>query len=275
MTATRVDAHQHFWDPSRRTYPWMTYQLDSIRARFAPEDLEPLLEKASISRTVLVQTVSSVRETGEFLATSAKHEFIAGVVGWVDLADRNVPRTITQLQRGPAGSRLVGIRHQVEDEADSDWLLQPDVQRGIAAVGHAGLAFDLLVRTRQLAAATETVRHNPEVQFVLDHCAKPHIGTPDRPWKDAMSRLAELPNVACKISGLVTEADWTSWTAEQIAPYIELVVDWFGRERCMFGSDWPVCLLAASYEQVVDVVRQVVGDDEDVFGGVAERVYGL
>jgi L-fuconolactonase len=253
----------------------MTYQLDAIREAFGPDDLQPLIEAASISRTVLVQTVASVRETGEFLTLASRHDFIAGVVGWVDLGDRNVARTIGQLQTGPAGNRLVAIRHQVEDEANPEWLLQPEVQRGIAAVGHAGLAYDLLVRTRQLPAAIETARRNPEVQFVLDHCAKPRIDRPDRPWKDAVSRLAEMPNVACKISGLVTEADWTAWTAEQIAPYIELVVEWFGRERCMFGSDWPVCLLAASYAQVVDVVRQVVGDDEDVFGRTAERVYGL
>lgn len=253
----------------------MTYQLDAIRERFGPEDLQPLIDAAGISRTVIVQTVSSVRETGEFLSLASKHDFIAGVVGWVDLTDRNAARTIGQLQTGPAGNRLVGIRHQVEDEVDPEWLLQQDVQRGIAAVGHAGLAFDLLVRTRQLPAAIETVRRNPEVQFVLDHCAKPHIEVPDRPWKDAMARLAELPNVACKISGLVTEADWTTWSAEQIAPYIELVLDWFSRERCMFGSDWPVCLLAASYQQVVNLVRLVAGDDEEVFGKTAERVYGL
>ena len=253
----------------------MTYQLDAIREPFGPGDLLPVMAEAGISRTVLVQTVSSVRETGEFLSVASQHDFIAGVIGWVDLTDRNVARTIGQLQGGPAGNRLVGIRHQVEDEADPEWLLQPDVQRGIAAVGHAGLAYDLLVRLRQLPAATETVRRNPDVQFVLDHCAKPHIGTPERPWKDAMAHLAELPNVACKISGLVTEADWSSWTAEQIAPYIELVIQWFGRERCMFGSDWPVCLLAASYHQVVELVRDVAGDDDDVFGKTAERVYGL
>ncbi len=273
----RVDSHQHFWDPSRRTYPWMGYQLDPVRRPFGPEDLWPELQRASIDRCIVVQTVSSVRETGEFLSTAGGHDFIAGVVGWVDLMDRSAPRTISQLKQGPGGDRLVGIRHQVEDEGDPEWLLQPDVERGLAAVGEAGLAFDLLVRLRQLPAATEAVRRNPQLQFVLDHCGKPAIGAgaPPRPWMDAVARLAELPNVACKISGLVTEADWSAWTPEQIAPYIEMTVDWFGRERCMFGSDWPVCLLAASYDQVVDVVRAVVGDDEEIFGGVAERVYGL
>jgi L-fuconolactonase len=255
----------------------MGYQLDPIRKAFGPAELEPELHRASIDRTILVQTVSSVRETGEFLSIAATADFVAGVVGWVDLSDRSAARTIAQLKAGPGGDRLVGIRHQVEDEGDPDWLLQPDVQSGLAAVGEAGLTFDLLVRVRQLPAATEAVRRNPQVQFVLDHCAKPTVGSgpPPRPWVDAVSRLAELPNVACKISGLVTEADWSSWTPEQLAPYIEMVVEWFGRERCMFGSDWPVCLLAASYRQVVEIVQAVTGDDADVFGAVATRVYRL
>src|SRR5258706_10322993 len=273
----RIDSHQHFWDPARRTYPWMGYELDAVRRRFGPEDLEPLLQQASIDRTIVVQTVSSVRETGEFLSTAETHVFIAGVVGWIDLTDRTAARTIAQLKAGPGGDRLVGIRHQLEDEADEEWLLRPDVDSGLSAVEDARLVYDLLVRKRELGAATEAVRRHPRMQFVLDHCAKPPVmrSGPDRPWQDAMSRLAELPNVACKISGLVTEAEVTGWSAEEIAPYIELTLTWFGRERCMFGSDWPVCLLAASYEQVVGVVSAVVGDDAEVFGGVAAKVYRL
>jgi L-fuconolactonase len=255
----------------------MGEELDPIRRRFAPEDLEPLLAAAAIDRTILVQTVSGVSETREFLAAAAMHDFIGGVVGWVDLMDRRVGDTIEDLKAAPGGQRLVGIRHQVHDEADAEWLLRDDVQRGIAAVGGAGLAYDLLVRTRELPAAVETARGHPEIRFVLDHAAKPRVasGARDRDWEGAMAPLAELPNVTCKLSGLVTEADWKGWTPEQLRPYIEGVVEWFGRERCMFGSDWPVCLLAASYQQVVDLVRSVVGDDEDVFGGVAARVYRL
>jgi L-fuconolactonase len=273
----RVDAHHHLWDPARRTYPWMGDELDPIRRRFSPEDLQPLLGAAAIDRTVLVQTVSGVSETREFLAVAAEHEFIGGVVGWVDLMDRRVTEMLADLKTAPGGHRLVGIRHQVHDEADSEWLLREDVQRGIAAVGGAGLAYDLLVRARELPAAVETARGHPDMRFVLDHAAKPRIasGTRDRDWEDAMAPLAELPNVTCKISGLVTEADWKRWSPEQLRPYIERVVEWFGRERCMFGSDWPVCLLAASYQQVVDLVRSVVGDDQYVFGDVAARVYRL
>src|SRR5256885_2890851 len=151
----RIDAHQHFWDPSRRTYPWMGYQLDAIRMRFGPEDLQPLLQQASIDRSIVVQTVSSVRETGEFLSTAANHEFIAGVVGWIDLTDSSAARTIVQLKAGPGGDRLVGIRHQLEDEADEEWILRPDVDRGLSAVEDAGLVYDLLVHRRGLGAATE------------------------------------------------------------------------------------------------------------------------
>ncbi len=251
--------------------------LDPIRRRFAPEDLQPLLEAAAIDRTVLVQTVAGVSETREFLAVAAEHNFVGGVVGWIDLMDRRVVDMLDDLKAAPGGQRLVGIRHQVHDEADAEWLLRNDVQRGIAAVGDAGLAYDLLVRTRELRAAVETARAHPDMRFVLDHAAKPRIasGARDRDWEDAISPLAELPNVTCKLSGLVTEADWKGWRQGHLRPYIERVVEWFGSERCMFGSDWPVCLLAASYQQVVDLVASVVGDDQNVFGDVASRVYGL
>jgi L-fuconolactonase len=255
----------------------MGEQLDPIRRRFAPEDLQPLLEAAAFDRTVLVQTVSSLGETREFLAEAAAHDFIGGVVGWVDLMDRRAGEMIEDLKAAPGGQKLVGIRHQVHDEADAEWLLREDVQHGIAAAGEAGLAFDLLVRTRELPAAIETARRHPDMRFVLDHAAKPRIGSGarDYEWEDAMPPLADLPNVTCKLSGLVTEADWKGWTPDQLRPYIERVLEWFGRERCMFGSDWPVCLLAASYERVVDAVAAVVGDDENVFGAVAEKVYRL
>jgi len=273
----RVDAHHHFWDPARRTYPWMSDELDFIRRRFGPAELEPLIKAAAIDRTVLVQTVAGVSETREFLATAAEHDFIGGVVGWIDLMDRRAASLIEDLKAAPGGRKLVGVRHQVQDEADDAWLLRADVQRGIAAVGAAGLVYDLLVRARELPAAVETARRHPEMRFVLDHAAKPRIaaGARDRDWENAMAPLAELPNVTCKLSGLVTEASWKDWTPDQLRPYIELVLEWFGRERCMFGSDWPVCLMASSYQRVVDMVGSVVGGSEDVFGAVAARVYGL
>ena len=272
-----VDAHHHFWDPGRRDYPWMGDELSAIRRPFAPDDLRPQLVQNKVDRTVLVQTVSSLEETREFLHTASRTDFIAGVVGWVDLTDPAVVDTIASLRGGSGGDRLVGIRHQVHDEPDAAWLLREDAQRGIAAVGAAGLVYDLLVRTRELPAALLTVREHPEMRFVIDHAAKPRIvdGAWDNEWEQALAPLADEPNVACKLSGLVTEADWKSWTGEQLRPYVERVLGWFGAGRCMFGSDWPVCLLAANYAEVLATMRQIVGDEYDIFGGTATRVYRI
>ena len=248
-------------------------ELAAIRRPFGPGDLRPLLEDNGVDRTIVVQTISSLDETREFLDTAAANDFVAGVVGWVDMTSPSVAEALASV----AGNLLVGIRHQVHDEPDARWLLRDDVQRGIRAVGEARLVYDLLVRTRELPAALETVRRNPGVSFVIDHAAKPHIarGSWDGEWEERLAPFSDEPNVACKLSGLVTEADWRSWTPEQIEPYVRRVVGWFGPERCMFGSDWPVCLLAASYAQVIDAMRQVTGRDEAIFGGTAQRVYGL
>lgn len=269
-----VDAHHHFWDTTRRDYPWMAGDdLAPIRRPFGPEELRPLLEANGVDRTVLVQTVSSVEETREFLETAAGVDFIGGVVGWVDLTAPDVAKTIASL----AGELLVGVRHQVHDEPDPRWLLLDDVQRGVAAVGEAGLVYDLLVRTRELPAALETVRRHPDVSFVIDHAAKPRIaaGSWDSEWEHHLARFSDQPKVTCKLSGLVTEAAWKSWTVEDLEPYVRRVLGWFGADRCMFGSDWPVCLLAAGYDQVFDAIRQIVGRDDEVFGETARRVYGL
>ena len=272
-----VDAHHHLWDPAHREYPWMGDELAAVRRRFDASDLKPLLDANGIDRTVLVQTISTLAETREFLQNAAENEFIAGVVGWVDLTDRAVDKTIAGLKRSEGGSFLVGIRHQVHDESDPRWLLRDDVQRGIAAVGDAGLVYDVLVRTRELPAALETVKRHSPIRFVIDHSAKPRIaaGPRDAAWEAALAPLSDLANVTCKVSGLFTEADWKSWTVEQVEPYVRRVIDWFGADRCMFGSDWPVSLLAASYEQVVTTTRQLVSDDEQIMGGTAARVYGL
>jgi len=268
-----IDAHHHLWDPARRAYPWLGDELAEIRRRFGPEDLRPLLQDNGVDGTILVQTVSSLDETQEFLDTAAATDYIDGVVGWVDLTSPIVADTIASL----VGDLLVGIRHQVHDEPDPTWLLRDDVRRGIAAVGEAGLVYDLLVRTRELPAALETVRRHRDMSFVVDHAAKPRIrgGSWDKDWERGLAPFSDEPNVSCKLSGLVTEADWKSWRPEQLEPYINRVVEWFGSDRCMFGSDWPVCLLAASYAQVLDVVQQAVGLDDAIFGETARRVYGL
>ena len=268
-----VDAHHHFWDPTRRDYPWMGDELTAIRRPFGPNDLRPLIADNGVDRTILVQTISSVDETREFLDIAAANDFVDGVVGWVDLTSPELVGTLASL----VSDLLVGIRHQVHDEPDPRWLLRDDVQRGIAAVGEAGLVYDLLVRTRELPAALETVRRNRDVSFVIDHAAKPRIakGSWDAEWERALAPFSDEPNVACKLSGLVTEADWRSWKPEQLEPYVRRVVGWFGSRRCMFGSDWPVCLLAASYDRVIDTMQQIVGLDEWIFGLTARRVYSL
>jgi L-fuconolactonase len=272
-----IDAHHHFWDPSHRDYPWMGDDLAAIRRRFGPEQLAPLLAASGVDRTVLVQTVSSLDETREFLAAAAANDFIAGVVGWVDLTDPSVGATLAELRAGDGGAFLVGIRHQVHDERDPVWLLRDDVRRGIQHVGEAGLVYDLLVKTRELPAAVELAISFPDLRFVLDHSAKPRIaaGPRDPEWERAMAPLAKCKNVYCKLSGLVTEAGWTTWTPEALEPYVVRVLDWFGPERCMFGSDWPVCLLASDYARVVSTTRAIVGESDDVFGATATRVYRL
>jgi L-fuconolactonase len=281
MAAATVDAHHHFWDPAHRDYPWMTDELAAIRRPFGPEDLAPLVERAGIDRTILVQTISSLDETREFLATAAANDFIAGVVGWVDLTDAAVGDTLAELAAGEGGSRLVGIRHQVHDEPDPAWLLRVDVGGGIAAVGAAGLVYDLLVRTRELPVALEVARAHPDVSFVIDHLAKPQIRSGEiEPWLSLLRPFGEFDNVACKVSGLVTEADWQDWRVDDLRPYVDGAIEIFGPDRLMFGSDWPVCLLAATYEEVLEAARSMTAnlsaDDRDqLFGGTAARIYSL
>jgi L-fuconolactonase len=276
-----VDAHHHFWDPGRADYPWLTDELAAIRRAFGPADLAPLLAAAGVDWSIVVQTRSSLAETEELLAAAAATPFIQGVVGWVDLRAPDVADTIARLRAGPGGTRLVGIRHQVQDEADAAWLLRDDVRRGIAAVGQAGLAYDLLIRAREMDAALDTVRALPEVRFIIDHLAKPPIkdGLVE-PWASRIRPFGHAPNVWSKVSGLMTEADWDDWTPADLAPFVDVALETFGPGRLMAGSDWPVCLLAGSYRDVLDATRKLVADlnrDERaaVFGGTAVTVYGL
>lgn len=276
-----VDAHHHFWDPATADYPWLTDELATIRRAFGPADLAPELDAAGVEGTVLVQTRSSVDETVEFLATAAATPFVRGVVGWVDLTDPGVGDVLARLRAAPGGERLVGIRHQAHDEPDPDWLVREHVVRGVAVVGGAGLAYDLLVRERELPAALALARRLPDVRFVVDHLAKPRIASGElEPWATRLAEFRELDHVACKVSGMVTEADWSSWIRRDLQPYVDRVLDVFGPDRLLFGSDWPVCLLAGGYADVVGAARATLGelgerDREKVFGGTAEAVYRL
>jgi L-fucono-1,5-lactonase len=276
----RIDAHHHFWDPARYSYPWMAgAAMGPVRRAFTPDDLRGPLGEERIDGTVLVQTLSSQQETREFLRLAAGTGFVHGVVGWVDLTSPSVADDLDALLGGPDGRWLVGLRHQVHDEPDPDWLLRADVRRGLAAVQARGLAYDLLVRARELSAAVETVREFPGLQFVLDHIAKPCIADGrDDPWTQRMPALAAQPNVAVKLSGMVTEADWATWSARDLRPFVSRVAEWFGVPRLMFGSDWPVCLLAGSYHAVlaglIDALPPMSPAELDqVLGINALRVY--
>jgi L-fuconolactonase len=277
-----VDAHHHVWDLSVRDQDWITGpELRSLRRDFGVSDLAPQARAAGVDRTVLVQTITVPEETPEFLALAEQGELIAGVVGWTDLTRPDVADELARLRGLPGGRHLKGIRHQVQGEPDPEWLLRPDVRDGLAAVAEAGLVYDLVVLPHQLPACVPAAAGHPELTFVLDHLGKPPIATGAlQPWATAVRGLAALPNTVCKLSGMVTEADLAKWTVDELRPYADTVLDAFGPGRLMFGSDWPVCTLAASYGQVVDVAEELtrgVGAEEraEIFGGTATRVYRL
>jgi len=259
-TGLVIDAHQHFWNPETADYPWMTDEVAAIRQRFSPRDLEPLLRQAGVSGTVLVQTRSSVAETREYLEIASQTGFVKGVVGWVDLSRADVDEVLHDLKESRGGEYLVGIRHQVHDEPDPDWLLSSDVQAGLSSVAKHGLVYELLVRSRELPAALAVVRNFPGLRFVIDHVAKPGIRNREwDPWFERMRAISQSrQHVWCKLSGMLTEADWHSWTEDDIKPYAGAVLDLFGPERCMFGSDWPVCTLAASYSATKNVLESLI-----------------
>jgi len=255
-----IDAHQHFWDPETAYYPWMTDEVAPIRRPFTPVDLAPLLRCSGVDGTVLVQTRSSLSETYQFLEIAAQTDFVKGVVGWVDLTRPGVDEALSGLKRAVGGEFLAGIRHQVHDEADPWWLSRADVRAGLASVSRSGLAYDLLVRPRELPAALDAVQRFPGLRFVIDHIAKPDIRNKAlQPWLDRMKPIARhRENVWCKLSGILTEADWQSWTVEGIKPYFDAALELFGPERCMFGSDWPVCTLAADYLTVKQLLESLI-----------------
>jgi L-fuconolactonase len=281
--AVRIDAHHHFWDPSRHVYPWMEASaMSPMRRRFSPQDLAGNLAKSDIDGTVLVQALSSLDESREFLEMASRWAWVRGVVGWVDLAADDVSDQLDELRACPGGERLVGVRHQVHDEEDPRWLCRAEVRRGLGAVESRGLTYDLLLRAREIPAAIETAQALPELSFVVDHIAKPRIvDGSDLAWQAGMPGLAALPNVQVKLSGMVTEADWASWTPEDLRPFVSRVAELFGMQRMMFGSDWPVCLLVVpSYQEVVAALEGALGDlsqDESrqVFGDNAQHFYGL
>jgi L-fuconolactonase len=257
----------------------MTEDYAALRRRYDVGDLQPLLLGNDVSATIVVQVRADLAETVQLLELCTRTALIVGVVGWVDLTSREVGAQIDRLRSGAGGRHLVGLRHGAADEADPCWLLRDDVDTGMRAVTDRELTFDLEITARELAAANTLVRRHPELRFVVDHGAKPPIaGGWSRDWADGIVALAQSPNVWCKLSGLVTEASWTTWTPANLQPYVDHLIGAFGPARLMFGSDWPVCELAASYDRVLAAAQHGLAaltpeQRRDVFAYNALHVY--
>jgi L-fuconolactonase len=276
-----IDAHHHVWDLAVRDQPWLAGdELTPIRRTFTLDDLRPSARAAGVGATVLVQTVTVTQETPELLALAGTDPLVAGVVGWTDLTSPAVAGELARLLGGPGGGWLVGIRHQVQSEPDPDWLRRPDVIRGLRAVAAAGLCYDLVVLPHQLAAAHYAAAAVPGLTLILDHAGKPPIASGELgPWAVRVREFAALPNTACKLSGLVTEAPPGAQSGA-FTGVANVVLEAFGADRVMFGSDWPVCLLACDYAGVLGLAGTLTAGLSEaertaVFGATAARVYRL
>jgi L-fuconolactonase len=279
---TRIDAHQHFWNYSAAEYPWIGPGMERLAADHLPADLEAEARPEGVSGSIAVQARQSLAESRWLLALAEQNPFIRGVVGWVDLRSPTVAEDLAPLARHP---RFVGVRHVVQDEPDRRFLLGETFVRGLRALRPFGLIYDLLLYPPQLAAAVELAALLPEQPFVLDHLAKPKVRSwrtaADRAdWRREIESLARHGNVCCKLSGLVTEADWSGWRREDFRPYLDIVLNAFGPRRLMFGSDWPVCRLAAGYADAVGIVADLVAplaaaEQAAIWGTTATGFYGL
>jgi L-fuconolactonase len=274
----RIDSHQHFWRYSAAEYPWIDETMLPLRRDYLPDDLRPEMARARIHACIAVQARQTLEETRWLLDLADGNPFIAGVVGWVDLQADDV---LEQLGMLSSHRKLVGVRHIVQSEPDDRFLLRAAFCRGVSALADLDLTYDILIYPRHLPVAADFVARFDRQRFILDHLAKPEIRAGEiRQWEHGVRRLAELPNVFCKVSGLVTEADWHRWTPDQLRPYVDVVFDCFGADRLMAGSDWPVCTLAADYGRTLSVVeehvsRRPAAERVAVMGGTAERVWKL
>ena len=282
----RIDAHQHFWMYSAAQYAWISDEMAELKRDFLPRDLKPLLAgqtfdgsfDGSVDGSIVVQARQDLDETRWLLGLADQNDFVKGVVGWVDLCSPDLP---AQLDEFAANRKFVGVRHILQGEADDEFMLRPDFQRGIARLAEHGLTYDLLLYPRHLPVAVKLVREFPEQRFVLDHIAKPAIadGLMD-PWQRDICELGQFGNVFCKLSGMVTEARWKEWTPQDFQPYLDVVCEAFGKGRLMIGSDWPVCTLSGSYEEtmgiVVDYVKRFMPEEtDDILGGNCMRFYDV
>jgi len=274
-----IDAHQHFWQLGRFDYSWMdSADLEPIRRDRLPSDLKPLIREAGVDQTIFVQTQHNVEETRWVLQLADEDDFIVGVVGWVDLASDECE---AQLLEFKDNSKFVGVRHVTQDEPNDNFIIRKEVLRGLQVLEKHGIPFDLLFYVKHLHHASTLAERLPNLPMVIDHLAKPVIkdGRMDN-WLDNFKRAAEFPNMYCKLSGMITEADWKSWKPADLKPYVETALEAFGPDRCMYGSDWPVCELAGTYKQVYDALCEVLGpistsERERIFGDTAKTFYGL
>jgi L-fucono-1,5-lactonase len=256
-----VDSHQHFWQVGRFDYPWMSSDLTVLYRDYLPPTLEPILAANGVGKTVLVQASNSVAESRWLLSLADQNPFIAGVVGWVNLLNGELASQLDELTSHP---KFKGVRHLVESEPTDDWLAQPEVLRGLKELAAYNVSYDLLVHTRHLRHALIVAENCPDLRLVIDHMAKPSIAQREvREWSQQLKPLAGFQNVYCKLSGLVTEADWQNWKTDDLRPYVDYVLELFGPERMMFGSDYPVCLLASTYERVLHSFSDLLKDLKD------------
>lgn len=276
----RIDAHQHFWQLSQPfDYRWLDAPgLQAIRRDYLPEDLAPLLQAAEIDGSIFVQTQHNVAENRWVLQLAEQHAYLKGVVGWVDLASPDCER---QLEEFAAHPKFVGVRHVVQDEPDDDFIIRPEILRGLKVLERHGVPYDLLFYVKHLKHAATVAKACPNLPLVIDHLSKPRIREQILDdWIANLRQAASFPNVFCKLSGLVTEADHQLWTVSDLRPYVDAALEAFGPQRCMYGSDWPVCELAGTYEQVHTAMQQLLRSLSDaeqarIFGGTAIEFYGL
>ena len=274
----RIDAHQHFWTYKPHEYAWIDDSMQRLRRDFVPEDLRPELERAGFAGSIAVQACHSLEETRWLLRLASASPYILGVVGWVDLCSEDLRDPLTEFSKH---AKFLGVRHVAQSEPDDRFLVKPEFLRGIQALEEFDLTYDILIYPRHLKVARELVERFPRQRFVLDHMAKPPIKSGAlEPWARDFRGLAKFPNVFCKLSGLVTEADWKGWRPDHLKPYLEVAFEAFRPERLMIGSDWPVCTVAGSYSAVMgaamELVKQFAGQaGEAVLGGTAARFWKL
>ena len=274
----KIDSHHHFWKYSAEEYPWIGDSMSVLRRDFLPEHLRAEIAAVGIDGVVSVQARQTLGETEWLLSIADRNDFIKAVVGWVPLAEPGVRDAVAKFAANP---KLRAVRHVVQDEPDDRFILGADFNRGVSVLKDFGLVYDILIFERQLVPSIEFVDRHPQQVFVLDHIAKPRIGdNAIEPWRANIRELARRPNVFCKVSGMVTEADWKTWSEEQLRPYFDVVLEAFGPRRLMFGTDWPVCLAASGYARWVDVVRKFASgisaeEQEWLFGKTAVLAYGL